>query len=51
MADTRKHSAGKGDKVRPIQISIEEFVDRYDYIKWPSKTKKDIDKKKNPSST
>ena len=44
MSDNRKHSAGKGDKYRPV--NIKKFTENYDYINWKSKEKK-IDKKEN----
>lgn len=42
MADIRKHSAGKGDKPRPVDI--QKYVNNFDLIKWK---KKDVDKKEN----
>jgi hypothetical protein len=40
MADSRKHAAGKGDKMRPT--NIQKYVNNFDLIKWK---KKDVDKK------
>jgi hypothetical protein len=43
MADTRKHSAGKGDKYRPVDRT--KYVSNYDDIKWPSR-EKNVDRQK-----
>lgn len=44
MSDDRKHSAGKGDKRRPYDIS--KYCKNYDSIIWNSKKKIKKDEKK-----